>query len=166
MDMAKLLSLFKDEDDAPKASGCGMCGGDHGLDEDCNMDEASTQSFAYNRKKAEEDNAKKQERIARLRRVLEKAKLQRDAGNEYAAERVKEIRAELHELLRTTEEEVEEGWDNEPNEEIKAYDPNEYAGGINRPKKAQQVKNDGDPIREQEELESKIKAELTALYKL
>lgn len=97
MDMAKLLSLFKDEDDAPKASGCGMCGGDHGLDEDCNM---------------------------------------------------------------------EEGWDNEPDEEIEAYEPNKFAGGINRPKKAQKVKNPGDPIREQEELESRIKAELTALYKL
>ena len=166
MDMAKLLSLFKDEDDAPKASGCSMCGGNHGLDEDCNMEEASTQSWAYHKDKAAQDNADKQERIARLRRALEKAKLQRDAGNEYAAKRVEEIRAELHELLRTTGEEVEEGWDNEPEEEIKAYDPNEYAGGINRPKKAHKVMNPGGPIREQEELESKIKAELTALYKL
>lgn len=39
MDMAKLLSLFKDEDDTPKASSCDMCGGDHGLDEDCAVEE-------------------------------------------------------------------------------------------------------------------------------
>ena len=39
MDMAKLLSLFKDEDDTPKASSCDMCGGNHDLDEECAVEE-------------------------------------------------------------------------------------------------------------------------------
>ncbi len=38
-DMAKLLSLFKDQDDAHQASGCDMCGGDHDLEEECQVEE-------------------------------------------------------------------------------------------------------------------------------
>jgi len=39
MDMAKLLSLFKDEDDTAETSSCDMCGGDHSLDEECAVEE-------------------------------------------------------------------------------------------------------------------------------
>ena len=39
MDMAKLLSLFKDEDNTAEASSCDMCGGDHSLDEECAVEE-------------------------------------------------------------------------------------------------------------------------------
>lgn len=186
--MATLLSLFKDEDDAPKTSGCGMCGGDHGLDEDCAMDE-DAQDFAdydknirakrFDKKQSgrgseeylnRQANRDKAERIATLQRRIARAKvLARSGGNPHAKKRLRDFYQELKQLMGTTKE-VEEGWDNEPEEEIEAYEPNKHAGGINRPKKKYNMKNpgdpSGDPIREQEELESKIKAELTALYKL
>tara|TARA_S200002703_G_scaffold128764_1_gene115602 strand:+ start:286 stop:654 length:369 start_codon:yes stop_codon:yes gene_type:complete len=65
---------------------------------------------------------------------------------------------------------VDEGYDNEPDVQIKEYDPNEYSGGINKPKKAYKAAQRGDNAMAVEEsineLESRIRAELTALYKL
>lgn len=171
--MDDIDDLFRDK---PKASGCSMCGGDHDLDEECNMDESSAQSWAYHRNKAEQDNADIEERIARLRKALEEAKRQRDAGNEYAAQRVKELRDELHKLLRG-ETNVEEDYDNAPEEQYADFEDVATRSGndLLKSKSSSPATAGGDnPLSKKfrsidesrEEIESRIRAELTALYKL
>ena len=106
--MAKLLSLFRDEDDAPKASSCDMCGSDHGIDEDCNMEEGWANS--------------------------------------------------------------PDGYEGDPDYRDHQFMVKDIAGGINREKKMYKASVRGDnpsAVKEStDSLESRIRAELTALYKL
>ena len=189
MDMAKLLSLFKDEDDTPKASSCGMCGGDHGLDEECVMDE-DAQDFANYDKEVRarrfdkkqfgrgseeylnrQANRDKAERIAMLKRRIARAKIEaRSGGNPHAKERLRQFQEELKQLMNA----VEEGFEDATTEPDPEYSDTKYmtkdlAGGLNKEKRSYPATAGGDNAmntKDDDLLENKIRAELKALYKL
>ena len=189
MDMAKLLSLFKDEDDTPKASSCDMCGGDHGLDEECVMDE-DAQDFAdydknirakrFDKKQSgrgseeylnRQANRDKAERIAMLKRRIARAKIEaRSGGNPHAKKRLRDFQEELKQLMGA----VEEGFEDATTEPDPEYSDTKYmtkdlAGGLNKEKRSFRPTAGADnpmALEDDDLLENKIRAELKALYKL
>lgn len=159
--MDSLEDLFRSKKDKPESSSCGMCGANHGLDEECAMDE-DAQDFA---------DTDKAERIAMLKRRIARAKIEaRSGGNPHAKKRLRDFQEELRQLMGA----VEEGFEDATTEPDPEYSDTHYmtkdlSGGINRRKKSYPKVAGGDnpmAVEDDEMLESRIKAELTALYKI